>query len=375
MLKGIHLTLLVGPGIPIPAPKPLMDALESVEVTSSADTPSGFQLSFVVDNRSPLHTLLLVAGGQVPWLRVILVATMNSLPTVLMDGLITRQEITGGNEPGHSRLTITGEDLTVAMDKQDMSGLPYPAMPPAARVALIVARYGLYGMLPIIIPSLFEDLPIPVDRIPTHKGTDLHYIRKLARKAHHVFYIEPGPLPGMNIAYWGPEIRIGPVQPALNMGMDVHSNVDAISFSVNQSDAELPIVFIQNPISKFPIPLPIPDISLANPPLGLIPPLPKAVKLMKGAAKLSPIAALGEGLAAAARTSADAVTGDGSLDVLRYGHVLKARQLVGVRGAGLAFDGLYYVKKVHSSLKAGEFKQNFSLARNGLVSTLPLVPA
>jgi len=159
------------------------------------------------------------------------------------------------------------------------------------------------------------------------------------------------------------------------MGMDVHSNVDAISFSVNQSDAELPIVFIQNPITKFPIPLPIPDISLANPPLGLIPPLPKAVKLMKGAAKLSPIAALGEGLAAAARTSADAVTGDGSLDVLRYGHVLKARQLVGVRGAGLAFDGLYYVKKVHSSLKAGEFKQNFSLARNGLVSTLPLVPA
>ena len=92
-----------------------------------------------------------------PWLRVILVATMNSLPTVLMDGLITRQEITGGNEPGHSLLTITGEDLTVAMDKQDMSGLPYPAMPPAARVALIVARYGLYGMLPIIIPSLFED--------------------------------------------------------------------------------------------------------------------------------------------------------------------------------------------------------------------------
>ncbi|MBL8416839.1 MAG: hypothetical protein JNN31_01245, partial [Dechloromonas sp.] len=47
MLKGIHLTLLIGPGVPIPAPKPLMDALESVEVTSAADTASGFQLSFV----------------------------------------------------------------------------------------------------------------------------------------------------------------------------------------------------------------------------------------------------------------------------------------------------------------------------------------
>jgi len=46
-----------------------------------------------------------------------------------------------------------------------------------------------------------------------------------------------------------------------------------------------------------------------------------------------------------------------------------------VRGAGLSFDGLYYVKKVSSKLKAGEFKQSFSLARNGLISTLPLVPA
>jgi len=375
VLKGIHLTLLVGPGVPVPAPKPLMDALDSIEVTSSADSASGFQISFVIDNRSPLHTLLLIMGGQVPWLRVIIIATMNSLPNVLMDGLITRQEITGGNEPGQSRLTITGEDLTVAMDKQDMSGMPYPAMPPAARVALIVARYGLYGMLPVVIPSLFEDIPIPVDRIPTHEGTDLAYIRQLAKEAGHVFYVEPGPAPGTNIAYWGPEIRIGMVQPALNLGMDVHSNVEAISFAVNQSDAELPIVFIQNPITKFPIPLPVPDVSLANPPLGLIPPMPKGIKLMKDTAKLSPIAALGKGLAAAAGSSADAVTGDGNLDVLRYGHVLKARQLVGVRGAGLSFDGLYYVKKVSSTLKAGEFKQSFSLARNGLISTLPLVPA
>ena len=375
MLKGIHLTLLVGPGVPVPAPKPVMDALESIEVTTAADSPSGFQLSFAIDSRSPLHTLLLIAGGQVPWLRVILVATLNSLPTVLMDGLITRQEISGGNEPGQGRLTITGEDLTVAMDKQDMSGLPYPAMPPAARVALIVARYGLYGMLPVIIPSVFEDVPIPVDRIPTHEGTDLAYTRQLAREAGHVFYIEPGPLPGANIAYWGPEIRLGPVQPALNTGMDVHTNVDSLNFSVNQSDAEMPIVFIQNPITKFPIPLPVPDVSLANPPLGLIPPMVKSLKLMKETAKLSPIAALGKGLAAAAASSADAVTGNGSLDVLRYGHILKARQLVGVRGAGMAFDGLYYVKRVSSSLKAGEFRQSFSLARNGLVSTLPLVPA
>ena len=60
--------------------------------------------------------------------------------------------------------------------------------------------------------------------------------------------------------------------------------------------------------------------------------------------------------------------------MLRYGRVLKARRLVGVRGAGTAFDGLYYVKSVTHSIKRGEYKQSFTLVRNGLISTLPAVP-
>ena len=48
--------------------------------------------------------------------------------------------------------------------------------------------------------------------------------------------------------------------------------------------------------------------------------------------------------------------------------------LVGVRGAGVAYDGLYYVSSVTSKLKRGEFKQSFELTRNGLVSITPNVP-
>ncbi|MBC9251676.1 hypothetical protein A9179_15490 [Pseudomonas alcaligenes] len=373
MLKGLHLSLLVGPAIPVPVPKPVMDALQSVQVTSAAGSRSGFQISFALANNSPLHTLLVLTGGQVPWLRVLIVVTINSLPTVMMDGLITKQEVSGSNEPGQSTLTITGEDLSAAMDQQEFNGIPYPAMPAPARVALIIAKYAMFGMIPLVIPQIFTDVPIPVDKIPTHEGTDLAYIQQLAKDAGYVFYVEPGPLPGMNTAYWGPEIKLGVPQPALNLGMDAHSNVETLSFAVDNTKSSLPIVFIQNQLTKFPIPLPIPDISLANPPLGALPPLPKSITLMKETAKMSPMAALSKGLAAAA-SSADVVTASGSLDVLRYGNVLKARQLVGVRGAGPAFDGLYYIKSVSSTLKAGEFKQNFTLTRNGLISTLPRVP-
>ncbi len=59
------------------------------------------------------------------------------------------------------------------------------------------------------------------------------------------------------------------------------------------------------------------------------------------------------GLAKAAQW-AEAVTGQGTLDVVRYGRLLKARQLVGVRGVGPAFDGLHYVTSVTHTIKRGE---------------------
>jgi hypothetical protein len=95
---------------------------------------------------------------------------------------------------------------------------------------------------------------------------------------------------------------------------------------------------------------------------------------MTNTANLNPVQAVALGLARAAKSS-DAVTGTGSLDVLRYGRILKARGLVGVRGAGQAFNGLYFVKSVTHKIKRGEYKQDFTLTRNGLISTVPKVPA
>ena len=61
MVKGIHLTLMIGPAVPIPAPKVVLDALRSVQVTSGKDK-SGFQLTFAVGKDSTLLNTLLPAG-------------------------------------------------------------------------------------------------------------------------------------------------------------------------------------------------------------------------------------------------------------------------------------------------------------------------
>lgn len=109
MLKGIHLTLMIGPSLPVPAPQPVIEALQSVQVNSARER-SGFQLTFTVGKTSLLQMVLLPAGYLDPIItRVVIVVTMNGMPQVLMDGIITRQEIAPSNEPGKSTLRILVE--------------------------------------------------------------------------------------------------------------------------------------------------------------------------------------------------------------------------------------------------------------------------
>jgi hypothetical protein len=155
--------------------------------------------------------------------------------------------------------------------------------------------------------------------------------------------------------------------------MDAASNVESLTFDYDGNARSLPIVYIQNEQTKIPLAIPIPDIGPLNPPLGLVDPPPQQFRELPETAKYSPARALLLGMAEASK-SADTVTGRGTLDVGRYGRVLKPRQLVGVRGAGLAFDGLHYVTQVRHTIKRGEYKQAFNLSRKGLISTVPAVP-
>ncbi len=290
-----------------------------------------------------------------------------------MDGVITNHEVQPGTANGHSLLTITGEDLTAYMDKQDVSGFPFPALPAEGRVALLLAKYSFLRIIPLVIPSVLVDVSIPSSRIHTQRGTDLSYIKHLADEVGYVFYIEPGLIPGVNIAYWGPQIKVGVPQPALNINMDAHTNVESLSFNFDNSLNAIPAVFYYNEITKAVITVPIPPVTPINPPLGILPPIPtKLEPVSDDLAKYPLPRSIMMGMAKASKWT-EAVSAQGELDVLRYGRILKARQLVGVRGAGLAYNGLYYVKSVKHKISRGQYKQSFQLSRNGLISTLPIV--
>jgi hypothetical protein len=374
MLKGVHLTLLIGPGVPVPAPKAVTEALTAITVTSGKDK-SGFQLTFAVSKTSPLLTTMLPVGYFDPMItRVIIIVTLGGLPNVVMDGIVTRQELAPSSDPGQSTLTITGEDLSVLMDVIEMNFMRYPAMPEVARLYVILSKYLLFGIVPIVLPPIPPDIPLPIHEIPTHFGTDLTYIKSLAQDAGYVFYIEPGPLPGQSIAYFGPDLRIPVPQPALNINMDASTNVESMSFSLDGLAKKIIIYTIMDPVTgKIPIPIPVPNISILRPPLGARLTPPSKVEFADDGTAQSPTKAIQKMLGMTFNAS-DSISVSGTLDVVRYGGVLRSRMLVGVRGAGLAYDGLYYVNSVTHNIKRGEYKQNFELSRDGLISLTPRVP-
>ena len=63
----------------------------------------------------------------------------------------------------------------------------------------------------------------------------------------------------------------------------------------------------------------------------------------------------------------------GELDALEYGDILRARGLVGLRGVGYSYGGNYYVKSVSHEISKGQYKQRFTLTREGTGSLTPLV--
>ena len=373
MLKGIHLTLMIGPAVPAPAPQSVIDALTSVQVNSS-NQGTGFQLTFTVSKNSPLLTTMLPAGYFDPMTtRVIIIVTLGGFPNVLMDGIVTRQELSPNNEPGQSTLTITGEDLSVLMNAIEISR-PFPAMPESAQIYTILAPYAAFGIVPLVIPPGILSVRTPLDGYDMQVAmTDLDYIQALASNCGYVFYVEPGPAPGSSIAYFGPDIRIPNPQPALTINMDAHTNVESLSFSLDGLAKKILVAFVLDPeFRRVPIPVPVPNFNIFRPPLGARPTPPAKVEYPHQLATLQPSEAAKRILGMLA-SSSDAINGNGSLDVLRYGQILRSRQLVGVRGAGLAYDGMYYVNSVTHNIKRGEYKQNFTLSRDGLISQTPKV--
>ena len=205
MNRGFYLTLMMGPFNASPVPQAVIDALTEVQVTSTIGSQGGFQLKLTLAKQSPVQQML-VGGKFDPRTRVIIAVTVNGSTEVLMDGIITKQDITPDSKPGKSILTLTGLDLTALMDFIDLTGIPYPALPNFLIVEAILAKYIPLGVVPVAIPNSIPQIENPLSHFIKQDGTDYAFVQTLGRDTGWIFYLDPGPTPGKSMAYWGPDL-------------------------------------------------------------------------------------------------------------------------------------------------------------------------
>lgn len=401
---------MMGPGIAVPVPPTLAESLKSVSVTNNDTGRSGFSLTFEVGRSAPLDMIdysLLLNPLLRPFTRVVLVVTFGVLPQVLADGVITNIQLSPSNEPGASTLTVTGEDVSVMMDMQELPQ-PWPALPANAVVSTILLKYAQYGITPVVMPAIFPNPPSPTERVPVQNMTDLNYINFLAARQGYVFYVEPGFAPNTNFAYWGPPhvpppYRAGPPQKAITFNSGPETNASSVNFAYNALAPTLVVGTIQDSSTNFPIPvvtsplglrvplasMPAIIVNQPNVRVSLLPTTQQQARRATSGGNANsqseefPEARTTAGLEVAeaimrAQATTDAstdnvVTASGELDALEYGDILRARGLVGLRGVGYSYGGNYYVKSVSHEISKGQYKQRFTLTREGTGSLTPLV--
>lgn len=364
---GVRVRLLVGRTLLAPAPKSIIDAIQSIEI-KSRERGDGFQIQLGASKERSADFTVRAGGLLDPPARVVVVVELGLVQEVICDGVVLHYQLTASDMPGRSTFSVSGEDIGAIMGFGDPPAT-HPNQSDSTIVTKLLGGYASYGIVPMVTST--ANVPDQTSRIPSQRESNLAYIRRLASKNKFVFYTEPTSAPGTSNAYWGPQKRATALQPTLTVGLGAAANVegglhftfDALeSSSVSASTIDLSSKQVVQVRSR-----PEAAGQLAARPFE---PLRKEWSSACAQLDAGDAADRASGMAARGR---DPFTVSGEVDALRYGGVLRARRLVAVRGAGTEFDGTYRVTEVTYSLRRGQFRQRFTLARDGWGPTSPTV--
>ena len=373
-LASITVGMRIGFGVPTTAPAHLMRALRGVEVTQQDQAPCGFQLTFLAE---------LVAAGQAfdivsdpllaPLSRVMLTASVNGEMTPLIDGIITHQQYVPGNGPDDTLFVVTGEDISVVMDLVQVP-FEYPAQTDVEIVATVLAPFLALGIVPVLVPT--PSALVPIDYVPQQAESPRAFVRRLAERNGYLFHVTPR-APLVNTAYWGPPLRFGAPSALIDVAVGATSTADTFSATFDALAPERYVgASMETSVEPF-VPLPVLTlVSTRLPPLATRPALVTSgrIVLWNDSDQLGPLQSF---LQAQARTdvSTDAVvTAQCEVSPARLGRIVTAPGIVGVRGTGEAYDGLYYLKAASHriGLTAAEgwnYTQQLTMTREGVGTT------
>jgi hypothetical protein len=354
----------------VPAPAPVVDAIQEVVVETAIDLAGAFSIRFgmAVDQLGDYGLLALDPFKPFIGVTIRIGTGMVPLPGAVMNGFVTGQRATW-EEGGKSAHHIHGTDITGIMNLQEKVQ-PWPNLPDSVVAAAI---FGSYAVVPEVTPTpprLVEPLGTPVQR-----GTDIRHLRRLARRNGFDCYVQPEPISGIDTGYFGPPVLVGMPEAVLNVNMGAATNVSHVSVHYDMAKPTTAVSANIDTATKAPQPAIAPISTLL--PMGIE---PAQVRALMGAAVAGAVPMVmptgtGNVMTPEAQAYAGGVvdrssfavvveaTGGADLGVLRPGG------LVALRGVGRLFNGLYQVTKNRLTISQGKFEQKFTARRNAVTMT------
>ncbi len=183
-------------------------------------------------------------------------------------------------------------------------------------------------------------------------------------------------MPFTNYAYWGPPIRVGLPQRAItvNMGPETNAKLDQAA-----KDGLGPAMVegeVQDRSTNQKVP--VQTFGSLRPPLASMPSWlvdgPNVRRAAAARERREHASRRWRRRRARWRRRPTRSSSRASSTPAATAACCRRAALVGVRGAGFSYDGLYYVRRVTHKIALGRYTQRFELAREGLGSTTPVVP-
>jgi phage protein D len=345
-----------------PAPQPIVETVEEIVVDSSLEEASMLRIRFGLGQTNLGDWTILTEDVFRPLVPLTVRVQTGVLPEALITGYAATQNVVYGDVAGTSKLEVTGLDKTMMMNLHEKV-TPWPNLPDGAIAAAIFGQNALVPMVQPTSPTLVEPEGTTIQR-----GTDIRFLRRLARRNGFDCYVQPEPLTGIEQGFFRPRQTLGVPQAVLNVAMGNETNVN--SFQVRYHMTRPTSVAAANLDTTTKAPQPALAPASLQPPMGIEPtltrvlPPPVVRPADTGLVRTSEL-----------QTLAQAIADKSSFAILAEGEVgpavgiLRPGGFVNVRGAGRLLNGSYFVTRVTHTITRDEYKQRFEAQRNAATMT------
>ena len=289
----------------------------------------------------------------------------------IFDGYITAVDVNLGSDPNSSTLLARATDPGVLMSLEEKV-TAFPNMADSDIVQQIVSAY-VDDVRVTATATVHQD----TETTMMQRGSDIQFVRELARRNGMEFYFEPDPSSGSQIAWFQPPQLSGTIQPDLAIQFGDASNLRSFSAKLNgllplSVKAEQMDIGTASPnvttVADTQLDLLGADDSggLVGDPLGsLVTPQSTQAQMLLLGTPTSDSTELNTEAQAVRDEAGWFITAKGEVNTDAYQAVLRPHRLVLVKGAGSLYSGKYYVTRVTHNLKRdGTYTQNFEARRN-----------